>query len=131
MSVLNTGLGVDLPLITVESQRWEEKSDAVHCCELWRLFLGLCSGWAAVSLLGGDGVNLDLGSKEGRPNRCFSAFEMFCLAGCTQSAFLEQFVVQEYKCVLFFDQLLLTTAFRQVLSWLPAHIYSPWRCSVG
>lgn len=78
----------------------------------------------AVSLLGGDGVSLDLGSEEGRPHRCFSAFEMICLAGCAQSAFLERFGVQEYKCVLFFDGLLLTTAFRQGLSWLPACIHS-------
>lgn len=85
----------------------------------------------AVSLLGGDGVSLDLGSEEGRPHRCFSAFEMICLAGCAQSAFLERFGVQEYKCVLFFDELLLTTAFRQGLSWLPACIHSPRRCSVG
>lgn len=107
-----------------------ERSGAVHRCVLWMGFLGLCSG-CCVSLFGGDGVSLDLGSEEGRPQHCFSAFEVIRLAGCAQCAFLERFVVQEYKYVLFCDQLLLTTAFRQALSWFLAYIYSPWKFSVG
>lgn len=105
MSVLNTGLGVDLLLIT--DGRKGAVLPTAACCG-WG-FLGCAQ--AAVSLLGGDGVSLDWGSEEGRPHCCFPVFEVTCLAGCAQSAFLEQFVIiQEYKCVLFFDQLLLTTA---------------------
>lgn len=55
-----------------------ERSGAVHRCVLWMGFLGLCSG-CCVSLFGGDGVSLDLGSEEGRPQHCFSAFEVTCL----------------------------------------------------
>lgn len=40
----------------------------------WAVFRLLC-----LSLFGGDGVSLDLGSEEGRPQHCFSAFEVTCL----------------------------------------------------